>query len=288
MHHAFIHRCLELAEQGRGAVSPNPLVGCVLVQSGSVLTEGYHKSFGSAHAERVALINAGELAKGATLYTNLEPCCKANKQPPCTDTIVSAGISRVIFGARDPSNAGAKALRKKGIEVIGPVMEAECRRFNRGFFSFVEKGRPWVTLKKALHRDGSVPSKHVTSEEQDKWAHVKLRAAHDAILVGSGTVVEDNPQLNVRPVGALHATPLQPRRIILDPHNEIPPDATVLTDSDAERTLVIKEKLPIPELLERLKEEGIASVLVEGGTRVWRSFEESGLVDETVILAGGA
>ena len=110
MHTAFIHRCLELAEQGRGAVSPNPLVGCVIVQAGSVLTEGYHKSFGGAHAERMALINAGELAKGATLYVNLEPCCTAGKQPPCTDTIVSAGIRRVVFGARDPSNAGATAV----------------------------------------------------------------------------------------------------------------------------------------------------------------------------------
>jgi len=288
MHHAFIYHCLELAEQGRGAVSPNPLVGCVLVQSGSVLTEGYHKSFGSAHAERMALINAGELAKGATLYVNLEPCCTAGKQPPCTDTIVSAGISRVVFGARDPSNAGAKALRKKGVEVIGPVMEAECRRFNRGFFSLIEKGRPWVTVKKALRRDGSVPSEHVTSAEQDQWAHAHLRATHDAILVGSGTVLADDPQLTVRPlVGALHATPLQehlnPRRVILDPHNEVPNDATVLTD-DAQRTLVIREKLPIPELLQRLRDEGIVSVRVEGGPRVWQSFEESGCVDEICTL----
>jgi len=287
MHTAFISRCLELAEQGRGHVSPNPLVGCVLVQSRSVLTEGYHKSFGSAHAERMALINAGELARGATLYVNLEPCCEAGKQPPCTDTIISAGITRVVFGARDPSNQGAEALRKKGIEVIGPVMEAECRRFNRGFFSLIEKGRPWVTVKKALHRDGSVPSEHVTSEEQDQWTHVKLRALHDAILVGSGTIIADNPQLNVRPVGARGHAPLQdPRRIILDPHNEIPPDATILTDSDAERTLVINKKLSIPELLEKLKEEGIASVLVEGGPRVWESFEESGYVDEEIILVG--
>ncbi len=286
MHHQYIQRCLELAENGRGHVSPNPLVGCVIVQGGSVLTEGWHDRIGEEHAEVMAIRNAGELARGATLYVNLEPCCSTGKQPPCTDAIMRSGIRTVMYGARDPSNRGSEILKKNGIQVIGPVLEAECRRLNRGFFSLAEKDRPWVTLKKAMRRDGSTNGK-ITSEEQDQWVHTHLRATHDAILVGAGTIMSDNPMLTVRdPVGALRAMPLQPRRIILDPHNRISKDATVLTDEDAHRTLIIREKLPIPDLLQKLKKEGIASILVEGGPKVWKSFEESGCIDEMITLMG--
>lgn len=292
MHSAFMHRCLELAENGRGRVSPNPLVGCVIVKGGAVITEGSHEEFGGPHAEMMALRKAGDLARGATLYVNLEPCCRKGKQPPCTDAIVRAGIKTVVFGARDSSNAGSKILKKHGVDIIGPVMEPECRRLNRGFFSLIEKGRPWVTVKKAMRRDGTTTGK-ITDEEQDRWAHARLRAMHDAILVGSGTVIADDPMLTIRdPVGALHAEPvlsrvegpLQPRRIILDPHHKISSNAKVLTDADAHRTLIIHEKLPIPKLLQKLREKGIASILVEGGHGVWKSFEESGCIDEIVIL----
>lgn len=281
VHHSFLQHCLSLAENGRGTVSPNPLVGCVIVKGGAVITEGFHKEFGGEHAELIAIKKAGDLARGATLYVNLEPCAHEGKQPPCTDTIIKAGISTVVFGARDEKNGGTEELRSNGVEVIGPVMEAECRRQNRGFFSLQENGRPWVTIKKAMRRDGSITGK-ITSEEQDEWSHTHLRAMHDSILVGSGTVVADNPSLTVR---YEEFTPY-PRRIILDPHNEVPPTAKVLTDEDSARTLVIHEKLPIPDLLEKLKDEGIASVLVEGGPKVWKSFEESGCVDEIVILTG--
>ena len=276
-----MRRCLELAEEGRGNVSHNPLVGCVIVQGGAIVTEGVHRSFGGAHAEREALIKAGDLARDATLYVNLEPCCKKGKQPPCTDLIISAGIKTVVFGAHDASNEGLKVLRSKGLEVIGPMLEVECRRLNKGFFSLIENGRPWVTLKKAMRPDGSIDGK-ITSEEQDIWSHQKLRTTHDAILVGSGTVITDNPKLTIR-----HPSPSpSPIRIILDPHSKIPPDATVLTDEDAARTLVIREHLEIPDLLNRLKEEGITSVLVEGGPKVWKSFEDSGCVDEEITLVG--
>ena len=281
MHSPFLHHCLSLAENARGAVSPNPLVGCVIVKGGAMITEGFHKEFGSEHAEVIALKKAGDLARGATLYVNLEPCKHEGKQPPCTDAIIRFGIATVVFGARDKENGGSADLESNGIEVIGPMMEAECRRQNRGFFSLQENGRPWVTIKKAMRRDGSITGK-ITNEGQDEWSHTHLRAMHDAILVGSGTVVEDDPSLTVR-----HGTPhYHPRRILLDPHNEVPPTAKVLTDSDSSRTLVIHEKLPIPELLEQLKDEGIASVLVEGGPKVWESFEKSGCVDEVVVLVG--
>ena len=115
MHHPFLQRCLELAESGRGKVSPNPLVGCVIIKEGAVITEGAHREFGGAHAEREALSRAGDLAEGATLYVNLEPCCRAGKQPPCTDAIIKSGIKTVVFGARDPSNAGSEILIKNGI-----------------------------------------------------------------------------------------------------------------------------------------------------------------------------
>ena len=285
MHDHFIRRCLELAEEGRGNVSPNPMVGCVIVQGGAIVTEGTHRSFGGAHAEREALIKAGDLTREATLYVNLEPCCKKGKQPPCTSAIIKSGIKTVVFGAYDPSNKGIEVLRSKGIEVIGPVLEAECRRINKGFFSVVENDRPWVTVKKAMRRDGSTDGK-ITTPEQDEWSHQRLRATHDAILVGSGTVVADDPKLTVRGSGSGRGPGpgRGPRRIILDPNSEVSSDATVLTDSDSAQTLVIREKLPIPELLQKLKEEDITSVLVEGGPTVWKSFEESGLVDEEVVL----
>ena len=279
--------------------------------AGRSLGEGWHEEFGESHAEIIALRKAGDLAKNATLYVSLEPCSKEGKQPPCTDAILRAGIAKVVFGACDPDSDGAKILRGKGIEVMGPVIEAECRRQNRGFFSLCENGRPWVTIKKALTKDGKIAKKHVTSAEQDRWSHMHLRAMHDAILVGSGTVIADDPQLNVRhttrhaeqssssdalrlrraphdsaqdDVDEAESKHVAPRRIILDPHKEIPKDAKVLTDEDADRTLVIHERLEIPDLLEKLKAEGIASVLVEGGPRVWQVFEESGCVDEIVML----
>lgn len=273
-----------------------------------MITEGVHEAFGESHAETAALRKAGDLARGATLYVNLEPCCRKGKQPPCTDAIIRAGIATVVFGARDPSNTGSKILKKHGIEVIGPVMEPECRRLNRGFFSLIEQRRPWVTVKKAMKKDGTITGK-ITDAEQDRWAHAHLRAKHDAILVGAGTVVADDPSLNVRfsvsprvaqpsldtPSAASQPQATRddfgwriegPRRIILNPHNTIPKTAKVLTDTDSSRTLIIREKLPIPDLLQKLKEEGISSVLVEGGPSVWKSFEKSGCVDEEIILVG--
>ncbi|MBT3834665.1 bifunctional diaminohydroxyphosphoribosylaminopyrimidine deaminase/5-amino-6-(5-phosphoribosylamino)uracil reductase RibD [Candidatus Peribacteria bacterium] len=281
MHYHFISRCLELAENGRGKVSPNPLVGCVIVKGGSVLTEGWHSEFGEEHAELSALRKAGDLARGGTLYTNIEPCCKQGKQPPCTDAIIRAGISTVVFGARDKSNSGSNSLRQNGIEVIGPIAESLCRRFNRGFFSLSENGRPWVTIKKALTKDMKVAHEHVTSQEQDEWSHMNLRAQHDAILVGAGTVVADDPELNVR-FGIEEKR--DPIRIILDPNSKVPTDSKVLTDSDADRTIVVNEKMPIPDLMELLKEKGISSVLVEGGPKVWESFEKSRIYNEMISI----
>jgi len=229
MHSTHIHHCLELAANGRGKVSPNPLVGCVIVHEGKIIAEGWHEEFGGEHAEVSALelvaARHALLIRECTLYVNLEPCCSEGKQPPCTDAIIEAGIGTVVFGARDPSNRGSDILKNARIKVIGPVMEAQCRRLNRGFFSMMENGRPWVTLKKAMRSDRSIDGK-ITNDKQDAWAHENLRATHDAILVGSGTIIADNPQLNIRSlVGALRATPLQiqPRRIILDPNNKLPP-----------------------------------------------------------------
>ena len=315
MHHQFLHHCLKLAENGRGQIQTNPLVGCVITDGDEVIAEGWHEKFGEEHAEVIAL-NVLRTTyyepDNLTLYVNLEPCCTTRKQSPCTDTIIQSGIKRVVFGASDPSNPGADILRSNGIEVIGPVMEAQCRRLNKGFFSLIENNRPYVTLKKAMRTDGSVDGK-ITTEEQDIWSHTRLRATHDAILVGSGTIIEDDPQLNIRfsvappsphaqynkqntnskpqtespcGEGGRGGGVFQPKRIILDPHSKLPSDSTVLTDSYADRTLVITEHLSIDALLDHLKAEGIASVLVEGGPSIWKSFEESGLIDELVILTG--
>jgi diaminohydroxyphosphoribosylaminopyrimidine deaminase/5-amino-6-(5-phosphoribosylamino)uracil reductase len=340
VHAHFILRCLELAERGRGCVSPNPLVGCVITRETSddryqtsgneekIIAETWHGEFGGPHAEVLAITaataeirnskNEIRKKKDLTLYVSLEPCSHHGKTPPCTEAIIKAGIKQVVFGACDPLHGGANVLRERGMEVIGPVLEAECRHLNRGFFSIVEQGRPWVTVKKAVPREcvalvrgrcivdvPRIPRLKITSEEQDAWTHTRLRATHDAILVGSGTILADDPSLTIRCplhspshpkpthfqyVNILKVRPAdhipQPRRIILDPHGEVPKTAKVLTDEDAHRTLVIREKLPIRELLERLKDEGITSVLVEGGPRVWKAFEESGMYDALVILAG--
>ncbi|MFA5799750.1 MAG: bifunctional diaminohydroxyphosphoribosylaminopyrimidine deaminase/5-amino-6-(5-phosphoribosylamino)uracil reductase RibD [Candidatus Peribacteraceae bacterium] len=205
----FIRRCLDLARMGQGETGINPLVGAVLVRDGKIIAEAFHSGFGKPHAERQLLQNFDQkIDSKDTLYVNLEPCChKQKKTPQCVQYIIDRGVKKLVFGMIDPNpmvaGKGIAALRNAGIEVIGPVLPEECRRLNRGFVSLMTKGRPWITIHRAQTRDGRItnsdgPPLKITSFDQDSWAHTFLRARHDAILVGVGTILSDDPQLNVR------------------------------------------------------------------------------------------
>lgn len=320
---ACMHRCLALAEQGRGNVGTNPLVGAVLVREGKILAEAFHSEFGKAHAERRLLENFDQkISSEDVLYVNLEPCCHQGKTPACTDIIRERGIKHVVFGMVDPdpqvSGKGIACLLKAGIRVTGPVERTQCEWLNRGFISLRTKGRPWVTIRSARTKDGAIakpdgsPLK-ITSGEQDRWTHACLRGRHDAILVGVQTVIADDPALTVR-FGLELSSPL---RVILDPHLRLPLTARVVTGESASGTVIITScgsdaakrqalqeggvriaeiqlrdgQFDLSDLWKTLtvpsgNSHGIASVLIEGGAKTWRSFWEAGCIDEEVVLVG--
>ena len=232
-----MRRCLALAENGRGKVGINPMVGAVLVRDDAIIAEAFHEGFGRPHAEQSLLERLhGEVRPGDVLCVNLEPCCHYGKTPPCTEAIIAAGVRHVVFGMEDPNllvcGKGIAMLRGAGIEVIGPVLPVECRRLNRGFVTLHEQGRPWVTLKQAQTTDGRIAREDgsplkITSAAQDAWSHEMLRARHDALLVGVDTIIRDKPQLDVR---AKNKELVQPVPVILDPHGRLPPDSAVLRE----------------------------------------------------------
>lgn len=318
-----MHRCLALAERGRGKVGTNPLVGAVLVRGEEILAEGWHEAFGQCHAERALLEDfTGDIRPDDVLYVNLEPCCHHGKTPPCAEIIIGRGVKRVVYGMIDPNvriaGKGMGCLWKDGVEVIGPVERARCEWLNRGFVSLQTKGRPWVTVRMATTLRGVIAKSDgsplkITSELQNRWTHEWLRARHDAILVGVQTVITDDPQLTTRLASVLPS----PLRIVLDPQFRIPENATIVNGEFANGTLVIigsqadqgKRKLlgergvtvcEVPlqgqafdlqglwKVLTTPRDgfSGITSVLVEGGARTWQFFREAGCVDEEVTLMG--
>ncbi len=197
---------LALAWKGQGKTSPNPMVGAVVVKSGEVVGRGYHHKAGQAHAEVLALRNAAERARGATLYVNLEPCCHFGRTRPCTDAIIEAGIKRVVYSIKDPNpvvnGCGARKLRAAGMEVTSGVGEKEATHLNEIYLKFISTGCPFVILKTAQSLDGRIAtitgdSKWISGPEALKFAH-RLRAECDAVAIGAGTVKADNPQLTVR------------------------------------------------------------------------------------------
>ncbi|MBE7558253.1 bifunctional diaminohydroxyphosphoribosylaminopyrimidine deaminase/5-amino-6-(5-phosphoribosylamino)uracil reductase RibD [bacterium] len=220
----WMRRALELAVRGARTAAPNPMVGAVVVKDGVLVGEGYHQRAGEAHAEVAALAAAGEAARGATLYATLEPCCHYGRTGPCTEALIAAGVRRVVAGMRDPyppvAGKGLLRLREAGIRVKCGVLEDECRRLNRAFFSRITRNRPWVTIKLATTLDGKIAtrtgdSKWITSEATRAWTH-DLRARVNAILVGIGTVESDDPRLTARPLDSNDLR--QPLRIVLDTH----------------------------------------------------------------------
>ncbi len=308
----FMKKALRLASLGAGMTSPNPLVGAVIVKHGLAVGQGYHQTLGGPHAEVNAIKDAGAGAAGATLYVTLEPCNHQGLTPPCTQAVVDAGISRVVFGMRDPNpdvaGGGGEHLRRAGIEVKGGVLERECRGLNQPFIKYVTTGLPYVTLKAAATMDGFIAtssgdSKWITGELSRQFAH-RLRSLADGIVVGIGTVMADDPLLTVRL--RMKKTHRQPVRIILDSELRIPLDSQlvgsastspvwVVCRQDAsgkrERTLsgagiqVLRVAsgdpgVDLASLLKELGRKGISSILVEGGGRVLGSFLESGTADE--------
>lgn len=307
-------RALELARKGQGAVHPNPLVGAVLLKDGRVIGEGFHERCGAPHAEINALRSATESPRGAALYVNLEPCCHHGKTPPCTDAVIQAGIARVVIGILDPNprvnGRGVRQLQEAGIEVSLGVMEEEAREMNRGFIHQVKYGCPWVTVKLALTIDGFMAdhrgaSTWITGEESRKEVH-RLRAEHDAVLVGAGTVSADDPLLTVRAVPGAN-----PIRVVVDPRLAASPLSRVFHTGEAKTVIVagrghrragVDTGNPVRsftlglrqdglfdwlELLRLLHRElGILSVLVEGGAGTAGTLLASGLVDELIVMSG--
>ncbi len=301
-------QALHEAKKGLGFVSPNPAVGAIIVKSGKIIARGYHAKYGGPHAEVHALKKAGSSARGGILYVTLEPCAKKGKTPPCTDAIRSAGIRKVYYGMRDPNPTmagGAKILSANGIPTIGPMLETECRRLNQPFIKMQDCSRPYITAKWAMTLDGKIAarsgdSKWISSTGSRKEVHV-LRAHHDAVAVGIGTVLNDDPMLTARNVGRVR----QPARIVFDSACRTPLSSAlvrsagktpvfILTTNNAPQRRVRKTaeagcrilicrtrncRISIADALNRLARLDITSILVEGGSALLGAFFDSRQVD---------
>jgi len=303
----MIRRCLQLADYGDGYVAPNPKVGAVLVYQDEIIGEGFHRKYGEPHAEPNAInsVKIKELISESTLYVNLEPCSHYGKTPPCADLIVRSGIPRVVIGTLDPnpkvSGRGIEILEKAGVVVISGVLENECRELNKRFFTYQEKKRPYIILKWAqtsdgfidiIRKDNSVTPLKISNSVTSQLTH-KYRSENQSILVGSNTVLLDNPSLTVR-----NWSGKSPDRIILNRAGNIPPEynifdvsanTIIFTSNPGENTQhasYIKidfAKENLKDLIQRIYNLGIHSVLVEGGAKVLNSFIEAGLWDEANV-----
>jgi diaminohydroxyphosphoribosylaminopyrimidine deaminase / 5-amino-6-(5-phosphoribosylamino)uracil reductase len=306
-----MRRALELARQGWGQTAPNPMVGAVVVRNGEIVGEGYHTMFGAAHAEVEALRAAGERAEGATVYVTLEPCAHQGKTPPCAPALVTARVARVVVAVRDPNpeaSGGIELLRRAGIAVTVGVVEGEARELNAPFFhSFVEK-RPWITLKLAVSLDSAIAdaaghSRWITGEESRRVVH-EMRAGSDAIGVGIGTVLADDPSLTVRDAPAPRVAP---KRVIFDRATRLPIRSVLATTARNVPTIVVAASPPAARVaalealgvrvidatslrvaLNALGDAGIRSLLVEGGARLAGTLIGAGMVDRLVIFQGSA
>lgn len=279
----FMKRAIELAKQGAGWTAPNPLVGAVVVKNGRVIGEGYHRKYGELHAERNALAACTEDPTGATLYVTLEPCCHYGKTPPCTEIIIEKKIAKVVIGSRDPNpkvaGKGARILREHGIEVVEDYMREACDALNPVFFHYITTKTPYVVLKFAMTLDGKIAtrtgaSKWITGEAARNHVH-QLRGRYAGILAGIGTVLADDPMLNCRIDGA-H----QPLRIILDSHLRIPMGSRLVRSAKEYPLLIVCNEST------RDREEGTNRIqkLEEAGAKVWTLPEKNGHPDLNVLM----
>lgn len=306
----WMEKALELARQGKGKVAPNPLVGCVIVRNNTVVGTGFHEEFGADHAEVNALREAGDAARGSDLYVNLEPCCHSGKTPPCTDRIREAGVEHVFIANPDPNprmrGSGIQELRNAGINVSIGVKSKQAAFLNRRFITFHEKNRPYITAKWAMSFDGKIATKSgdsrwITGRNSRRHAR-RRRVDEGAVMVGSGTLLQDNPTL----LGPEDYTGPQPVRIIVDSRVRLSEGYNLVQTSDRSRVILATtesaeperiqfvrdhgiEVIQVPkkggrvdvaELLTELAERNIQAVLVEGGGTLISSFFERDLVDE--------
>lgn len=292
----YIKRCLELASNGLGTTYPNPLVGSVIVHNGKIIGEGWHRKSGEAHAEVNAIrsVQDKSLLSEATIYVSLEPCSHFGKTPPCSDLIIQHKIPKVVIGTIDPfakvAGNGIKKLQEAGCEVIVGVLEKECQEVNRRFFTFHQKKRPFIILKWAQTEDGFIaPSSKtekkpvwITNSYSRQMVH-KWRSEEQGILVGTQTVLEDNPKLDVR-----DWTGNNPVRIVLDKNNKISKESLIF-DNSAQTILVTVDILSSPKsevkaIIDLLFENNIQSVIIEGGARTLQHFIEENLWDEARVF----
>ena len=303
----FMREALRIARNAQGRTSPNPLVGAVIVKDGKIIAEGWHRQAGTPHAEIHALNMAGDLARGATLYVTLEPCSHFGRTPPCTQAIINAGISRVVAAMSDPNpkvaGRGFELLRAAGVEVEVGLLESEARRLNEVFIKWITRRLPFVTMKFACTLDGKIAtvageSQWISSEASRRFTH-HLRDINDAILVGVGTVLADNPSLTTRLVVGKN-----PVRVIVDSNARTPLESKVVVDKSARTILAVTanapadkisvlkargveiitagngERVDLEELMHALAEQEITSVLVEGGGTIHFSLLRARFVDK--------
>jgi diaminohydroxyphosphoribosylaminopyrimidine deaminase/5-amino-6-(5-phosphoribosylamino)uracil reductase len=308
--HRWMRRALALAGRGAGQVSPNPLVGCVLVRDGERVSEGWHRVYGGPHAEVDALRTAGDRARGATAYVTLEPCNHWGKTPPCTDALIAAGVARVVVAARDPFPAaagGAERLRAAGVAVDVGVRDDEAREQNAAFlFAVLGAARPWVTLKLAVSLEGAVADHTrgpgwLTGPASRRAVH-RLRAAHDAVAVGIGTALADDPALTVRDVPPPRVPPLRvvfdrAARLPLGSHlvrtaGEAPVVVACAADAPAGRVAALEragvrivQAAGLDEALAAVRRDhGVRALFAEGGARLSGALWGAGVVDRLVIF----
>jgi len=311
-HDIYMRRCLELAELGMGNVSPNPMVGAVIVLNGKVIGEGYHQKYGEVHAEVNAVNqvvnkfdNYAELLKQSTIYVSLEPCAHYGKTPPCADLIIKYRIPKVVVGCRDPfdqvNGKGIEKLEAAGVEVLLGILEQECKWLNRRFFTRIQKHRPYIILKWAQTADGFFAPADgsqfwITGTESRKLVH-QWRGEEDAILVGTKTVVADNPQLNVR-----YGDGKSPKRVVIDRKLNLNKNLNIFDQSvdtlifneietriDGKNKYIALEDFGryVPQyILYQLYMQDIQSVIIEGGAHTLNTFIEAGLWDEARIFTG--
>jgi len=302
----YMQRCLQLAQLGQAFVSPNPMVGAVLVYQDRIIGEGWHQKYGEAHAEVNCIQNVPEylrhLIGKSTMYVSLEPCAHYGKTPPCAQLLIDYHISKVVIGCQDPfskvNGNGIAMLQEAGISVEVGVLEAECITLNKRFFTFQHKKRPFITLKWAQSADGFIAPVNgnnvkISNAISHKLVH-RLRTTEDAFLVGFNTVVQDNPQLTNR----YWPTEKQPIRLVLDPKNELPCDRNVFDGNT--QTLIfnttfkmfggetewvqIGNKDFLEGVMEVLHQRNITSIVVEGGTKTLQLFLDKGLFDEIYVF----
>jgi diaminohydroxyphosphoribosylaminopyrimidine deaminase/5-amino-6-(5-phosphoribosylamino)uracil reductase len=309
----FMAMALALGERGSGRVWPNPAVGCIIVNNGRVVGRGWTEEGGRPHAETVALARAGDAARGATAYVTLEPCANWGRTPPCAKALIDAGIGRVVLGCVDPdprvNGKGIAWLRQAGLEVTMGCLEAECLRAHRGLYRRIVDGRPMVALKLAQTLDGRIAtrsgeSQWITSEAARRYGHW-LRATHDAILVGSGTALADDPALTCRLPGLESRSPI---RIVLDRRLRLPPTSRLVAtardvplwllteaqidtpeacaNSAAGAELIrLHESAPLEDVLTYLADRGLTRILVEGGALLAAALMRARLVDRLYLFA---